>query len=91
MHFEDATKEQLLQIALWEDCPIEYKYEAAAELQMRQWRDDYLKDLVRLWGEGKSSFQIAIELGIDRNVVYWQLEKYGLYGRRVANGFKKTV
>lgn len=84
IHFEDATKEQLLQICLWEDCPIDYKYEAAAELQMRQWNDDYLMDLVRLWGEGKTSFQISIELGIDINVVYWQLEKYDLYGRRVT-------
>lgn len=86
IHFEDATKEQLLQICLWEDCPIDYKYEAAVELQMRQWNDEYLTRLVRLWGEGKTSFQIAIELGIDINVVYWQLEKYDLYGRRVAGG-----
>ncbi|KQL20479.1 hypothetical protein AN957_19075 [Cytobacillus solani] len=84
MHFEDATKEQLIQICLWEECSIDYKFEAARELQLREWNDDYLKDLVRLWGEGKSSFQIAIELGIDRNVVYWQLEKHGLYGRRIT-------
>lgn len=83
IHFEDATKQQLIQICLWEDCPIEYKYEAAVELQIRQWRDEYLPDLVRLWGEGKSSFEIAAELGLDKNTVFWQLEKYGLYGRRV--------
>jgi hypothetical protein len=84
MYFEDATKQQLIQICLFEDCPIDYKYEAARELQMRQWRDEYLTDLVRLWGEGKSSFQIAIELGLDIGQVQWQLEKYGLYGRRIT-------
>lgn len=84
MHFEDASKQQLLTICLHEDCPLDYKYEAAAELQMRQWHDDYLLKLVRLWGEGKSSFQIAIELGLEQNVVAWQLEKRGLYGRRIA-------
>lgn len=82
MQYDIATKQQLLQITLWEDCSLEYKYEAARELQIRQWHDDYLLDLIRLWGEGKSSFQIAIELGIDKNQVEWQLQKYDLYGRR---------
>jgi hypothetical protein len=84
MYFEDASKQQLLQICLWEDCSIDDKYEAARELQMRQWRDEYLTDLVRMWGEGKTSFQISIELGIEQNAVAWQLEKHGLYGRRVT-------
>lgn len=84
MYWEDATKQQLLQICLWEDCPLEYKFEAARELQLRQWHDDYLPELVRLWGKGMSSWNIAIELGIDQGVVSWQLEKHGLYGRRIA-------
>lgn len=83
MYFEDATKKQLLQIALWEECPIDYKYEAAAELQMRQWHDDYLQDLVRLWGEGKTSFQIAVELNIDIQAVVYRLSKYNLFGKRL--------
>jgi hypothetical protein len=36
MHFEDALKTQLLQICLYEDCPIDLKYAAARELQLRQ-------------------------------------------------------
>ena len=84
MDFTKATKHQLLQISFWEDCPIEYKYEAAREIQLRQWREEYLTDLVRLWGEGKTSPQIAIELGIDRDAIAWQLEKHDLYGRRIA-------
>jgi hypothetical protein len=78
-----ATKRQLLQICLWEDCTIDYKFEAARELQIRQWHDDFLPDLVRLWGEGKTSSQIAIELGLELDAVSWQLEKHGLYGRRI--------
>lgn len=35
MNFGKATKEQLLQIALYEDCPISLKYEACRELQRR--------------------------------------------------------
>jgi hypothetical protein len=27
MNFDEATKKQLLTIALHEDCPLEYKYE----------------------------------------------------------------
>jgi hypothetical protein len=84
MHLEDATKQQLIHICLWEDCSIDIKFEAARELQLRTWRDEYLADLVRLWGEGKSSFQIAIELGIEKGQVMWQLEKHGLYGRRIT-------
>lgn len=84
MYFEDATKHQLLQICLWEDCSIDDKFEAARELQIRQWNDDYLLDLVKLWGAGKTSFEIAMELGVEQNVVSWQLEKHDLYGRRVG-------
>jgi hypothetical protein len=79
-----ASKRQLIQICLWEDCSIDYKYEAAREIQIRQWHDDFLPDLVRLWGEGKTSSQVAIELGLEQDVVSWQLEKHGLYGRRIT-------
>lgn len=48
LYFENATKQQLLTICLYEDCPLEYKYEAARELQIKQWREEYLTDLIRL-------------------------------------------
>lgn len=83
MEWHTATKKQLIQICVNEDCSFEDKYESARELQLRQWRDEYLTDLVRLWGEGKSSRDIAIELGIDQGAVSWQLEKNALYGTRV--------
>lgn len=82
VHFEDATKKQLIHICLVEECPIDYKYQAARELQLRQWHDDYLTDLVRLWGIGMTAFQIAIELGIEHNVVNYQLQKNGLFRKR---------
>jgi ATP/maltotriose-dependent transcriptional regulator MalT len=82
-YFEDATKEQLITICLYEDCPLEYKYEAARELEIRKWREEMLTDLVRLWAKGYSTFDIAIELGVDENTVKWQLQKHGLYRKRV--------
>lgn len=84
IYFEDATKRQLLQIALFEDCDNDMKFEACRELQLRQWRDDYLIDLLRLWGQNKSIFEISIELGLDRGQIEWQLEKLGLYGKRAG-------
>jgi hypothetical protein len=84
MDLTKASKRQLIQIALWEDCSIDYKFEACRELQIRQWRDDFLPDLLRLWGEGNTSSQVAIELGLEQSVVAWQLEKHGLYGRRIT-------
>jgi len=86
MRYETATKEQLLQICLWEECPIEYKYESARELQMRQWQEEFLPDLVRLWGEGNSPSYIATELGIEERAVRAQLRKHKLYNVRRAMG-----
>lgn len=91
MHFEDATKQQLITIIYHEDCPLDYKYEAAAELQMRSWHDDYLSDLIKLWGRGLSVIEISVELGVDAQKIRWQLGKHDLYGRRVSNGFNKAV
>jgi len=82
--YESASKRELLQIALYEECDIDYKYQAARELQMRQWQDDFLTDLVRLWGKGLTTYDIAAEIGVPKNVVVSRLQKYGLYGKRVV-------
>lgn len=84
MYYEDATRKQLLQIALHEDCSIDDKYEAVRELQLRQFTDDMLPDLVKLWGAGLSTFEIGIELGIPQSTVIGRLQKYNLYGKRVS-------
>jgi DNA-binding protein Fis len=84
IQFEDATKRQLLQIALREDCSLDNKYEAVRELQLRQWNDSMLQDLVLLFGRGLSPFDVAIELGLDEYTVRKKLDQYGLKRRRGA-------
>jgi DNA-binding protein Fis len=84
IQFENATKRQLLQIALREDCSLDDKYEAVRELQLRQWNDSMLQDLVLLFGRGLSPFDVAIELGLDEYTVRKKLDQYGLKRRRGA-------
>ena len=83
IYFEDASRQQLLTIALYDNCSLSDKYEAVRELQIRQWRDDLLPRLVSLWGRGYTIFNIAIELGLTENTVKAQLYKYDLYKKRV--------
>ncbi|MDX8288851.1 hypothetical protein SLL00_03560 [Metabacillus indicus] len=84
MNWDKATKKQLLQIALKEDCEFSDKFAAIRELQLRRWTDDMLTDLVRLWGMGQSIISIATELGTEPDVVNMKLQKYGLFKRRVG-------
>lgn len=83
MYFEDATRKQLLQVALYEDCHIDYKWEAVSELDYRKWHDDMLPTLIKLWGSGMSAFEIGIELDIPESTVRGKLKKYDLFGRRI--------
>lgn len=83
MHFEDATRNQLLHIALYESCSLDYKWQAVSELDYRRWHEDMLPTLIKLWGKGKSAFEIAIELDIPESTVRSKLQKYDLFGRRV--------
>ena len=83
MYFEFANKRQLLTIALYEDCDIDLKYEACRELQMRQWRDEFLTQTVILYGKGYRIVDIAAEIGIPEYTVQNILKKNGLYGKRV--------
>lgn len=85
IYFEDATRQQLLTIALYDDCSLDDKYEAVRELQLRQWNDDLLSQLVSLWGRGYTIFDISIELGLQENTVKAQLYKYDLYKKRVRH------
>jgi DNA-binding protein Fis len=81
IQFEDATKRQLLQIALREDCSLDDKYEAVRELQLRQWNDSMLQELILLYGRGNSPFQVTIELGIEEYTVRNKINQYGLKRR----------
>lgn len=78
-----ATREQLLTIALYENCSLDLKWQAVAELEYRKWHDDMLPTLIKLWGKGLSAFEIALELDIPVSTVRGRLTKYNLYGRRV--------
>jgi hypothetical protein len=86
MNFENATKKQLLQIALNESCPLEFKYEAARELQLKTWSSSFLLKLVRYWGMGLSEVEIAERFGVEVWEVKKQLQRYNLFGKRVRRG-----
>lgn len=83
MNWDDATKSQLLTICLNEECPLEYKYASARELQLKNWGPAFLQKLIRYWGNGLTDIQIADRFGVEVWEVKKQLQKYHLYGSRV--------
>jgi hypothetical protein len=83
MNFEEATKQQLLTICLYEDCSLDDKYLAARELQLKNWGSIFLQKLVKYWGMGLSDVQIAEKFGVEDWEIHKQLLKYNLYGSRV--------
>lgn len=88
LDYGKANKQQLLQIALFESCPLDYKYPAVSELQMR-WSEDMLTETVIMYGKGYSPKEIADYLGINRETIGGIISKYGL--RRAKVGFTKTI
>lgn len=91
IYLEDASKKQLLTIALHEDCELDLKYAACRELQLRKWQEHMVTDLVKLWGQGYSSFNISIELGVSEPTVKGKLLEYGLYGKRKSKREKYDI
>jgi hypothetical protein len=83
MRWDEATKKQLIQICFFEDCPLEYKYSAARELQLKNWGPTFLQKLLKYWGMGLSETQIADKFGVEDWEVKKQLLKYNLYGSRI--------
>jgi len=81
MNWESANKKQLLQIAISEDCDIDYKYEAVRELQSR-WSQDMLTDVVIMYGKGYMPKEIAEFLGVKAEQIGGIISKYQL--RRVG-------
>ncbi|MCM3665529.1 hypothetical protein M3204_14015 [Mesobacillus subterraneus] len=81
MRWELANKQQLLQIAISEDCELDNKYEAARELQSR-WSQDMLTDVVIMFGKGYMPKEIAEFLGVSVQQIGGVISKYQL--RRVG-------
>lgn len=82
MKWHTANKQQLLQIALNESCPNDYKFRACSEMQTR-WSEDMLTDVVLFYGRGFSALEIAEYLGIRVELVGGIISKYKL--RRVVS------
>lgn len=82
IYFGDANKQELLTIALYEDCDFDYKYEALRELEyrknMNKWKDEMLTELVVLYGKGYSIYEIADELGVSEGTVRYRINKHKL-------------
>jgi hypothetical protein len=89
MNFDEATKKQLLTICLFEECPLEYKYESIRELQLKNWGPTFLQKLLKYWGMGYSEESIAEKFGVEQWEIKKQLLKYNLYGSRVKR--RKTI
>ena len=66
MRYEDATDQQLLQVALDEDCSIDDKYKACRQLQIRFTISKYRK------GSTNNNFNAKLSS-------YWQSVYYGLF------------
>lgn len=82
--WDNATKTQLITIAMNEKCPLDFKYEALRELRLR-WTNELLPELIKLYGNGLNMSDIASELGIDAQTVWNKLVEYGIYKRRVKS------
>jgi hypothetical protein len=88
MDYSKATKQQLLQIAIDEHCPVEFKYRACSELQMR-WTEDMLTEVVIMYGKGYKPKEIAEYLGVSREMIGGIVSKYNL--KRARNGTTKII
>jgi DNA invertase Pin-like site-specific DNA recombinase len=71
MNWHQATREQLLQVALDEDCSFDYKYKACSILQYQQHlnKADHLQEIVYLFAKGMLVSEIAKVLSISHQHV----------------------
>lgn len=90
MNWASANKQQLLQIAISEDCDFSYKYEAVRELQSR-WSQDMLTDVVIMYGKGYMPKEIAEYLGVSSELIGGVITKYGLKKGRVKHELSEVI
>lgn len=94
MYFDYATKEQLLQIALFEDCEIDLKAAAARELQERYIPEDIRADMIYQIGTGTDIKQVAKENGLTSLQVVDFLRNMHRKGKHIGawlKGYKRTL
>lgn len=87
--WDNATKKQLLAIVFHDDCPLEYKYEAVKELQLKRWGPTFLQKLLKYWGIGLTETQIAEKFGVEVWEITNQLQINNLHGSRVKRRMAK--
>jgi DNA invertase Pin-like site-specific DNA recombinase len=89
MNWEKATKEQLLTIALDEDCPFDYKYKACAILQYVRHltNTDHLQEIVYLFSKGLLVPEIARLLSVSHQHVEKIINQKKLWKTRL---YKET-
>lgn len=80
MDLSEVNKKTLIQIAMDDNMNLDFRYEAARELQFR-WDNKLLPELVRLYGQGMKVREIADYLGTSKQEVNSKIQLYGL--RRV--------
>lgn len=86
MDWQKASKRQLLQIALQENCPLDLKYKAVSELQERPFRpkhDERFHKVISLFGQGYFLYEIANIVGWSDYRVQRFIERYGLWKGRL--------
>jgi hypothetical protein len=85
LDFTKATKEQLLQIALYEACPNDLKFRACSEIQTRKLlkKADYLQQIVYLFGKGLLVPEIANVLSISHMKVEKIINQHELWRTRL--------
>lgn len=78
------NKDQLYEIAITSEMPLEWRYEAARELQSRSVKGDMITDIVRLY-PFKTTTEISEYLGIPRSSIVNIARRLGLPRKVAAN------
>jgi DNA invertase Pin-like site-specific DNA recombinase len=96
LRWNEATREQLLQVALDEDCSFDYKYKACSILQYQQHlnKTDYLQEIVYLFSKGLRVPEIARILSITHQHVEKIINQKQLWKTRLykeVNSIRRII
>jgi hypothetical protein len=92
LKWEKASREQLLQVALHEDCEIEYKYKACSILQYQRHlnKADHLQEIVYLFSKGLLVPEIAIILNVTSQHVEKIINQKNLWKSRLHSEIRRV-